>query len=65
MRDLFFKHKGALIGGLIGLIIALLILIIGFWKALAVLLFIGMGVIIGMAIDGNTTIRNSMNKFKK
>lgn len=65
MRDLFFKHKGAFIGGLIGLIIALLILIIGFWKALAVLLFIGMGVIIGMAIDGNTTIRNSMNKFKK
>jgi len=65
MRDLFFKHKGAFIGGLIGLIIALLILIIGFWKALVVLLLIGLGVIIGMAIDGNTTIRNSMNKFKK
>ena len=64
MRDLIFKHKGAFIGGIIGLIIALLILIIGFWKAVLVFLLIGAGIFIGMVIDGNTTIKNSINKFK-
>lgn len=64
MKDLLLKHKGAFVGGLVGLIVALLILIIGFWKALVVLLLMGIGVIIGMAIDGNTTIKDSMDKFK-
>ena len=64
MKDFIIKHKGACAGGFIGLVVALLILIIGFWKALLVLLLIGIGIIIGMAIDGNNMIKNSMDRFK-
>ncbi|MEX1376378.1 MAG: DUF2273 domain-containing protein [Eubacteriales bacterium] len=65
MIELITKHKGAFIGGLAGLIIAILMLIIGFWKAMLVLIFIGIGVLIGMTIDGNSIIKNGMDKFKK
>lgn len=64
MKELIFKHKGAFLGGLLGLIIAVLILIIGFWKALLVLLLVGIGIVLGMAIDGNNMIKNSMDRFK-
>lgn len=64
MKELIFKHKGAVLGGLLGLIIAVLILIIGFWKALLVLLLVGIGIVLGMAIDGNNMIKNSMDRFK-
>lgn len=64
MKDIIFRHKGGFLGGLVGLIIALLILIIGFWKALVVLILVGIGIILGMAIDGNNMIKNSMDRFK-
>lgn len=64
MRDLIYKHKGAAFGGAIGLIIAILILIIGFWKTLLVILLIGLGVFVGMIIDGNTSIKDSIDRFK-
>lgn len=65
MKELIFKHKGAFVGGLIGLIIALLILVIGFWKALLVLFLVGGGIVLGMAIDGNNMIKSSMDRFKR
>ena len=64
MKELIIKHKGAVLGGLLGLIIAVLILIIGFWKALLVLFLVGVGIILGMAIDGNNMIKNSIDRFK-
>ena len=64
MKDIIFRHKGAFLGGLVGLIIALLVLIIGLWKALVVLILVGIGIILGMSIDGNNMIKDSMDKFK-
>lgn len=65
MKELIFKHRGAFIGGLLGLVIALLVLIIGFWKALLVLFLVGIGIVVGMAIDGNNMIKSSIDRFKK
>ncbi len=64
MKDFILNHKGAVIGGAVGLVMALLILIIGFWKAFLVLPLIGAGVLIGMALDGNNIIKTGVNKFK-
>jgi uncharacterized membrane protein len=38
VKDLYSKYPGELIGGVIGVIIASLILLIGFWKLLLILL---------------------------
>ncbi len=65
MKELIFKHKGAFVGGLIGLIVAMLILTIGFWKTLLILLMLAVGVVIGMLLDGNSAIKNSIDRFKK
>ncbi len=64
MKNFILNHKGAVIGGAVGFVMALLILIIGFWKAFLVLLLIGAGVLIGMATDGNNIIKTGVNKFK-
>jgi len=64
MKELIVKHKGAVLGGLLGLVIALLILVIGFWKALLVLFLVGVGIVLGMAIDGNNMIKTSVDRFK-
>ncbi len=64
MKQFILNHKGAVVGGLVGLIVALLILIIGFWKTLLVMLFIGAGVIAGMLLDGNNIIKDSVERFK-
>ena len=65
MKEIFIKHKGAFIGGAIGMVVAILMLIIGFWKAMLVLLLIGIGILIGMTLDGNSIIKDSVDKFKK
>ena len=65
MKEIFIKHKGAFIGGVIGMVVAILMLIIGFWKAMLVLLLIGIGILIGMTLDGNSIIKDSVDKFKK
>lgn len=57
MRDIFMKHKKAFIGGFIGLLLAILMLAIGFWKAMLVLILTGVGVVIGMVLDGNPVIK--------
>ena len=64
MKNFILNHKGAVTGGIAGLIVALLILIIGFWKAVLVFLLIGAGVVIGMLLDGNDIIKNSVERFK-
>ncbi|MBN2880070.1 MAG: DUF2273 domain-containing protein [Clostridia bacterium] len=58
------KHKGAFAGGLIGMVVAVLMLLLGFWKTILVILFIGIGVVAGMSMDGNNVIKDYIEKLK-
>jgi uncharacterized membrane protein len=56
MKDTLLKilkeHRGKLIGGVAGLIFAVLVLLLGFWKSLFIALCVGVGVYLGSLGDG-------------
>lgn len=56
MKDTLLKilkeHRGKLIGGIAGLIFAVLVLLLGFWKSLFIALCVGVGVYLGSLGDG-------------
>ena len=49
-------HPGAVIGGFVGLLFAILLFIFGLFKMLIVALFVLVGVTIGQIFDGKATI---------
>ncbi|MBC8531164.1 DUF2273 domain-containing protein [Gehongia tenuis] len=55
MKDTLLKilkeHRGKLIGGAAGLIFAVLVLLLGFWKSLFIALCVGVGVYLGSLGD--------------
>jgi len=64
MKDFIIKHKGAFAGGLIGMVVAVLMLLLGFWKTVLVFLFIGIGVLVGMSMDGRNIVKDYIEKIK-
>lgn len=57
MKEIWDMYTSILIGAMTGLIIALLILVIGFLKTLVLLIFVLAGAITGWAIT-NTEVKN-------
>ncbi|NLZ55028.1 MAG: DUF2273 domain-containing protein, partial [Thermoanaerobacteraceae bacterium] len=51
LRELWFKHRGEIIGGIVGLIIGIIIITLGFFKALFVILCTIFGYYIGKNAD--------------
>lgn len=49
-------HPGAIIGGFVGLLFAILLFTFGLFKMLIVVLFVLVGVAIGQIFDGKATI---------
>lgn len=57
------QHGHAMLYGFIGFLIALLILIIGFWQTVLLVAFAAVGVVIGCYRDGNPTVRRRLKDF--
>lgn len=53
LLSLISEHRGKTIGVLIGLLASILFISYGFWKALFILVCIGLGYFIGRKIDEN------------
>lgn len=51
-------HDYALLGGLAGLIVAILMFTVGFWQTLVIVLLVLVGVAVGQLIDGDPKIIN-------
>lgn len=51
LRELAENHRGKVIGGLSGLVLALLIIRYGFWWSLLIALFVLAGYLIGKRLD--------------
>jgi len=57
------EHPGKIIGGLVGLIVAVLFVIFGFWKGLFIILSIVVGIYLGAKAEHNDGFRKFMDKF--
>ncbi|MCL6590978.1 MAG: DUF2273 domain-containing protein [Firmicutes bacterium] len=55
-------YKGRILGSLVGLITGLLWAFLGFWKALAFIICIFLGFLLGKKIDQRGSIRNILNR---
>lgn len=62
MKDVLIDYIYPIIGGLIGLVLAILFFTVGFFKTILVLLMIGLGVFAGIYISKNDFIRNFFSK---
>ena len=67
MKDKFNNfyrgHKSGVWGALIGLIIGLLFIIVGFWKTMFLALFIVLGFLIGKIYVSDTPLGEKMRKL--
>ncbi|HOB87167.1 MAG TPA: DUF2273 domain-containing protein [Bacillota bacterium] len=61
--NLFIKHSGKIIGGLLGLLIAVLMLKYGFWKTLFILIAVGVGIFLGWRLDLNDGVRGLLDRL--
>lgn len=57
------QHPGKLIGTLLGFLLGLLVVILGFWEALVLLLFVLIGLLLGKRHDDNKKIFDWLNRF--
>ncbi|MCJ7806234.1 MAG: DUF2273 domain-containing protein [Clostridia bacterium] len=57
------KHWGKLLGGLLGLIFAMLVIKYGFWLSIFIYLCIGLGLLIGWRLDVNKNIGRFLNRL--
>jgi uncharacterized membrane protein len=60
---LWSMHRGKIIGGILGLIIAIIIISLGFLKAVFVILCTVLGYYIGKLIDNKEDIRDILDKI--
>ncbi|MDU2264576.1 MAG: DUF2273 domain-containing protein [Enterococcus faecalis] len=62
MKELLMEYKYPIIGGLIGLVFAILFFTVGFFKTILVLIMIGLGMVIGNYMNKNDFIGNFFSK---
>lgn len=60
---LISKHWGKILGGLLGLIFALLVINYGFWLSLFIFLCIGVGLLIGWRLDVSKNVGRFLNRL--
>ena len=65
MKDWIKSHQGKVIGGVAGLLVAILILTINFWRTLLLFTLIGLGVYLGSYLDHGNQLRAFMEKIFK
>lgn len=59
----FSRHWGKIIGGLGGLIVALMVIHYGFFKSLIIFAFIALGIAIGWRLDIDHSIRQFIERL--
>ena len=57
------KHWGKFLGGLLGLIFAVLVIKYGIWLSIFIYLCIGLGLLIGWRLDVNKNIGRFLNRL--
>ena len=63
--EILLRHRGKVIGILLGLVFGLLVITIGFLQTIFVVLCIYIGYIVGKRVDDNESIREVMDHLFK
>jgi uncharacterized membrane protein len=67
LEDLFYRfvkdNWGKLLGGLAGLLTALIIVVWGFWKGILVVFLVTIGIYIGAKIEKREIIQDFINRL--
>ncbi|AVL00557.1 DUF2273 domain-containing protein [Pediococcus inopinatus] len=61
MQELIDKYKLPIIGGIIGLILAVLLVTIGFFQTLLLVILVVLGVAVGMYVDKTKLLEKYLN----
>lgn len=59
----FPGHENSVIFGLIGLVAAILLFVVGVWRTLIITLFVVTGVAIGQVVDGDPKILRALQRL--
>ena len=65
LLEIIQKFKGRIIGALIGLVFAILLLTLGFWRTFLIVLLMGTGTGIGFFFDDRLGFQNSIGEINK
>ena len=57
------EHPHATLYGLIGFVLAVLVLVIGLWDTIVIAIFVGVGIVIGQMVDGDNALVNCMRRW--
>lgn len=57
------EHPGKLIGSVLGFLVGIFVVIIGFWKTLVIVLFVIIGFLLGKRKDDNLGLLTWLNHF--
>ncbi|RXS50793.1 DUF2273 domain-containing protein [Lactococcus lactis] len=60
--NLLERYRYPIIGGIVGLIIAIFIFTIGFWKMILLFLLIGLGIFVGLYLQRTGIIEQLLKK---
>ncbi|EPD77739.1 MULTISPECIES: DUF2273 domain-containing protein [Atopobiaceae] len=63
IHDHFPGHENAFIGGVIGLIVAILFFNLGFWRTLFLVILVLTGIAVGQIFDGSATLIAKIREF--
>lgn len=63
MEEFLSKIPRRWIGALIGLVVSLLLLFLGFWKLLFIMLCVGLGYFIGHYFEGGQSFENLIQRL--
>lgn len=63
MLDLFYQHRGKTLGLVIGFLISILLLTVGFFKTIFILGCSLVGLMIGKKIDNHEDFREIISRF--
>ncbi len=67
MNDYFYRvlneHWGKVLGGVVGLIIALLLVIFGFWRGLFIIICVLAGVYVGSRYEKSEEVRDFFRRL--
>ncbi|MDI6602129.1 MAG: DUF2273 domain-containing protein [Thermoanaerobacteraceae bacterium] len=61
--DILEKHFGKIVGMALGLLFAILVIALGFWKTIFVLICILIGYYLGKIIDNREDLRNFLDRI--
>lgn len=63
ISETFPGHENAVMLGLAGFVVAVLLFAIGFWRTLLITLFVVVGVAIGQVLDGDPKILRAVQRW--